>query len=610
MTERLLHDVERLVARPAPEGVALAWEWPEGCTLVRVARRADRWPVGPEDRSAVWLSCTRSEYLDAGERFLDRLAGSEGFLERELFYVAYAQRPGRNVAFSPGTGAGCRASVRWSPWTTVRYEIAPDGGSGRLHLRWDIDRVPHDFAGFALVASPDRVPASLDDGLELFRWAPWRDHAGALREAVVDLEPARRLRWSRVFCKAVTVDPAQRHTTLFIHPSTCVPVHPAGSLARRASAPSRFRQGAPESVVCPSCFERFPVDGILYASYDDEEPAVAPRSLLGKLAGAPPRPPVGRRGRLLTRKLCPSCKRDLPFASGVQPSLVLGLIGAKFSGKSHYVASLIRRLEGQAGTDFDMSLIAVNDETQERYRREFHEPLFGRRLELPVTVGTPPPLIYDLAIGGALWGERRGRSATLSLYDTAGENFDDRESVRRMASYLGVASGIVLLVDPLQAPSVRESLPDSLGLPDLDRMADPQEIVSRVIQELDGGAAAMHGGPLDVPVAVVLTKCDVLRDAGLLEPNRLWHTEARHSGVFDRRMHDDMSGMFGEYLLKWSPATFNSIVRRFTRHAFFGVSATGCASDPATRRYRHVTPWRVEEPLLWLLCELGLVPIR
>ncbi len=291
----------------------------------------------------------------------------------------------------------------------------------------------------------------------------------------------------------------------------------------------------------------------------------------------------------------------------MQPSLVIGLIGAKFAGKSHYVASLVKRFEGQVGADFDASLVAVNEETQDRYRREFYEPLFGRGLELPVTVGTPPPLIYDLSIGGGPWGERRARNATLSLYDTAGENFDDREIVGRMLKYLSVASGVILLVDPLQAPAVREAIDDRANLPDLDRMADPHAIVGRVLQELDGGRINVDQRPFDVPVAVVLTKCDILRDAGLVEPNRLWRTEVRHAGVFDRALHEDMSGMFGELLLRWSPATFATVARRFPRHAFFGVSATGCASDPATRRYRYVTPWRVEEPLLWLLAELGII---
>src|SRR6185369_1308709 len=150
----------------------------------------------------------------------------------------------------------------------------------------------------------------------------------------------------------------------------------------------------------------------------------------------------------------------------------------------------------------------------------------------------------------------------------------------RMLRYLSVASGVILLVDPLQIPAVRDALPNDVGLPDLDRMADPHAVVGRVVQELDRGALAFGGGQLRVPVAVAVTKCDVLRDAGLVEPTRLWSTDARHVGYVDLAQHDDMSGMFGECILRWSPSTYNAVARRFPRHAYFGVSATGCASDP------------------------------
>jgi hypothetical protein len=116
--------------------------------------------------------------------------------------------------------------------------------------------------------------------------------------------------------------------------------------------------------------------------------------------------------------------------------------------------------------------------------------------------------------------------------------------------------------------------------------------------------------PLSIPVAVALTKCDVLRDAGLIDANRLWSTDKRHIGYFDTEAHEDMVGMMGEYFQRWAPGAYRNIQQRFSRHAFFGVSATGCASDQATRRYKFISPWRVEDPLLWLLAELGVIPIR
>ena len=127
---------------------------------------------------------------------------------------------------------------------------------------------------------------------------------------------------------------------------------------------------------------------------------------------------------------------------------------------------------------------------------------------------------------------------------------------------------------------------------------------------LPDGKIVTRSGPLSTPVAVVLTKCDVLRDAGLIEPNRRWNDDKRHIGTFEPEIHNDITGMIGEYVMRWNLKAYNTVKTRFSRHAFFGVSATGCASDEATRRYKYISPWRVEDPLLWLLAELGVIPIR
>jgi hypothetical protein len=140
--------------------------------------------------------------------------------------------------------------------------------------------------------------------------------------------------------------------------------------------------------------------------------------------------------------------------------------------------------------------------------------------------------------------------------------------------------------------------------------ADPNPILNRVTPVLQQRRLVTQAGTLTLPLAVVLTKCDALRDAGLIEQNRVWHTNLRHVGYFNRQIHDDMHGMMGEYLQRWSNPVYTTVNSKFARHAFFGVSATGCAPDPSTQRFKHISPWRVEDPLLWLLAELGVVPAR
>jgi len=170
---------------------------------------------------------------------------------------------------------------------------------------------------------------------------------------------------------------------------------------------------------------------------------------------------------------------------------------------------------------------------------------------------------------------------------------------------LAKASALVLAIDPTQIDPSGELLPRHRRLP-----PDPYVIhgsfLFDLIRLLEHSQAAGQGLQFDTPLAVVVTKCDLLRDAGLIEWNRLWNTDFRHSGSFCRAAHEDMNGMMAQVLCRLIPEVYNVIRLRFRRHAVFGVSATGCA--PMNGKYPHISPWRVEDPLLWLLAEFGLIP--
>lgn len=607
-------DVSELKLSATRDGAILRWAWPQGCTAVRVVRRAEGWPAGPDDPQATSIAVMKTDYTAAGDKFVDRIQHSRG----RFHYVVYAQAAGApGLFFSSGTSADCRAVLQWEPWMTLRYRLLPARVEGRagpsLRLVWSAEQPFPNFSGFTLVAGAQGAPASPDEGVELFRWTPGGGPADGEHEETVSLEPVRQRRWARFYCNVFVLDPAQRHSALVVHPNTSIPFSETGEQETRrpAGATRVYRAVVPKTVVCPRCFDEFPTGQMLFTSFGDDAEAVPGRfGLLDRLLKRPPQPPTNKQGQRLARKLCPACRQELPFTAGAQESMIIGLIGAKSSGKSHYVASLVKRVQEQVCHDLQAALIPMSDETQQRYQTEFYEPLFGNGLELPLTVGAPPPLVYDLTLSGRLWNEERNRAVTLTLYDTAGENFDRAETVRQMVKYLRVASGIIFLIDPLQVPAVRESLPSGVPLPDVDRMAGPEVIIGRVLQELEHGRVVTGEGLLDTPIAVVLTKCDVLRDAGLIAENRLWNTDARHVGYFDTEANEDMIGMMGNYVRRWSPAAYNTVVRRFARHAFFGVSATGCAPDKRTHRYRFISPWRIEDPLLWLLAEMGVIPKR
>jgi Double-GTPase 2 len=370
---------------------------------------------------------------------------------------------------------------------------------------------------------------------------------------------------------------------------------------------NKYKQGPPKEIICPHprCFERFPLWDIRFR--DSTGKVYAPhRPLLARLQRVPPMFANGPHGEQLFDKVCPRCGGSLPYTAGEQTDVIIGLVGAKFSGKSHFVATLLDRLEGPVGRAFDASLLHVDDATVTRRTREFQEPL-RHGLELPVTDPDAPPLLYNFTVQGNRGGYRH---VTLVLCDTAGENFDKQDDVTERTRFLSCASGLIFLVDPLQTTPVRQVLPTTVKFP--QQMTAPNVILGRVVQELTkrGSIDVASRGrkrKLAMPVAAAFTKCDTLRDTCVIDPHCLWSQDIHHEGRYDLSLHHDVHGMFSEYMNQWDLAVWNTIRTHFATFAFFGVSATGCSSDEKGR-YARIAPWRVEDPLLWLLYQLGIIP--
>jgi hypothetical protein len=605
-------DVTNLRVIRTMKGFVLTWSWPQGCDMVDIVRRVAGWPRKPDDPDAFGSSvtCTRKAYDDAGARFSDSLC-PRGV--PAIHYTVYARASvGSQFFHAPGTAHSCRRRVPVGLWTVLQYEISsperrPYKGT-HIHLSWTLDNPMPDFRGFVLMADKDQVPASISEGLQLFP-SPEDPPPVSSGGAWVSLEQVQREQWGHLFCKVFVADPLQEDGALIIHPNTCTRLTDTGRVDAISVEPCerRYRAGLPRTIICPFDFKEFPVEHLIYGNPEKSDRIKATytraEKIWGRLCGRRRPKIVKKDGVAYRQKFCPA-GHLLPVTADRQESLTVGLIGAKYSGKTHYVGALVNRLFGRTAEDLGIGPWGLTDDTNRRYEREFKAPLFDDHKELPMTIGTPAPLIYEVRLD--LPGRDQFRSVNLALYETAGESLWDPEKARETVQYLSVAAGVILLVDPLQIDSVRERLPASFTRPRKDPEATPTSIINNIRGILEEHQMSTV---LSVPVAVVLAKCDVLRDAGLIEPNRLWCMEdKRHIGYFHSDWHEDMSGMMGEYLRRWDINAYATVVSQFPRHAFFGVSSTGCASQGG--RYEFVSPWRVEDPLVWLLTELGVLPTK
>jgi hypothetical protein len=387
----------------------------------------------------------------------------------------------------------------------------------------------------------------------------------------------------------------------------------------------------PRTVLCPYCFEPWStrVAAFRCTSTDasrcprepDEpqgrlrgiEPPLAPRVLSrqGRLGqafavkrGSPVRCECGTPGR----PVCPSCHSDLPQRFAEAPSRSMALIGTKAAGKSNFIAVALHELEHRVGPRFDGSLMLLDDASRDRVDRELMPRLYGDGAVLEATqsartdAGVRDPLVARLTLGPA----GKASQSNLVFFDSAGEDLQSLDVLEREARYITQSHGLILLLDPLQIPAVRDELGSSVELPAVS--ADAYTMLGRVsalIREARGIPADKR---IDLPLALAVSKFDAVRP--LLPEGHAVFSLPAHDGRFDPQVARSISAAVRSDLGGWLGERLDSFVQQeFSEVAYFGLSALG--DSPVDGHLANgVAPLRVEDPILWMLDSWGALPSR
>jgi GTPase SAR1 family protein len=324
-------------------------------------------------------------------------------------------------------------------------------------------------------------------------------------------------------------------------------------------------------------------------------------------------------GRPSGRRVCPQCHNPLPSAYCESPGKIVALVGAKNAGKSTYIAVLLHELMNRIGTELDASLVACDDRTIDRYKRDFARPLLQERRLLPTTASaaTAPrePLVYLLTRtmrprrwrGLGRGARERTESLALVLFDTAGEDLRSREIRDLHLRYLEAADAIVFLVDPLAIPGARAMVRDEVPPADgSDPDSEPLNVIARVTEALRQRRGTPAGDRLRVPVAVALTKVDALAPA--LARQSALHRSRPPLGALDLDDREAVDAQVRGLLHEWEAGQLDVYLRQqYEEYALFGVSALGGVPRGGRVGTGGVRPHRVEDPLLWLLHRFGML---
>lgn len=388
-------------------------------------------------------------------------------------------------------------------------------------------------------------------------------------------------------------------------------------------------------VICPFCFEEIKpqnvefrcsnvtkkIDGSFVCGLEPDDKLSIYRGLnmsmplhktfvKGKFSfGMPKEASCPGCGNTSRDRICPHCHNLLPNYYGETDNFMLAVIGAKETGKSHYIAVLIDYLVNVLTESFMFSASAANDETSRRYKEDFRKSIFDEHVIIPATKAASvdrsvkEPLIYELKFHDSKTNLKK--TVTIAFFDTAGEDLNAEDTMSVVNRYIYNASGIIMLLDPLQLKGVRDSLSTETALPEVN--TEIETIISRTVRLIRKAKGMKPKAKIDIPLAVAFTKIDAIMP--LLPPGSIIRNQGSHYnlGMFDVMDCNNVSDEMEALINQWAGHDFLSqVASDFETYSYFGLTALGC-NPQKTKVIEKVIPLRVEDPFLWLLWKNKLI---
>jgi hypothetical protein len=311
-------------------------------------------------------------------------------------------------------------------------------------------------------------------------------------------------------------------------------------------------------------------------------------------------------------EVCPTCHLELPPNWRAGNAVCVALAGARATGKSVFLAVLIKQLE-QMLHEMNSLLNFVTADAYRVYTEVYESQLFRQRRIMAGTAGIATLNAYQATPMIISLGLVNGVQQYLVLRDVAGEDLERQGGDQRYLSYFQRAHAVFFLFDPTAVPNVRELLrgivPEQLREP-----GDPLRVLHNLLALI---------GDATPPIAMIVSKFDTLQELRDHE-DRTWSTIManagaafqRDPGIFTPRynaadaelLHLEIRSLL--HLLgaqTFVNAMMNPPRGRPYQHQFFAVSALGGSAEGEELHSHGIAPFRCLDPLRWVLANRGVI---
>lgn len=292
-------------------------------------------------------------------------------------------------------------------------------------------------------------------------------------------------------------------------------------------------------------------------------------------------------------------------------SEIISVIGGPESGKSNYIVALIQQLRKFG---YKLQLNDITPESVGRNEDEYttklfekaRESIFKRHEPVAKTAVTPRSIPWIVNIESTT----TKKAVYLVFYDTAGESFKNPEEIKRNAKYLDKSKAVIVVLDTLSLPYIQRIL-DRKKISNLNN-ATPFSETMDALKNFARNNEHLYKRPF----AFVMSKFDsVIENQEDLDFDI---TPFKHNSSFIQtgklslKDIDEASNTIKSYMEDhWDNGQLGSdIVNKWGDNArFFGVSALGTMTNENMKidipDNQEVKPFRVMDPLIWVLHKLG-----
>ncbi len=318
--------------------------------------------------------------------------------------------------------------------------------------------------------------------------------------------------------------------------------------------------------------------------------------------------------------VCPSCHNKLPESTLLGKDMIISVVGSRDTGKSHFVGVIINELIERISVKFDGAMEGFDD-TMTRYKAGAYQKLYMDMQKLDLTKssvqyinnGAYRPLIFTLKLRHKAFFRERIDSFTLVFFDTAGEDLNDEDTMSTVNKYICKSSGIIFLLDPMQISSVRNQLDENTvsraSSVDWKQATRSDDIMSRVSKLIRNDKNMKAEQKINIPVAAVFSKFDAI--ASLIpDGSTVLETSPHCSGKkFNMSDWHNVDNEIKSLLIEWGAESFMSqLDLNYTNYSYFAVSSLGMDNNPKeNKKIDRPRPHRIEDPLLWILKENGVI---